>query len=216
MRKKIFMGGMGGSGSRVVQRILRDGGGYYLGEYLNGFEDFMGYDQSFVGRFNEGFFNNNWDRLHELIDVCVKGKDFWSLKHGHLMFIVPMLKEWYPDAHYLHTVRHPIDNQLNEYDTHISYGYRDRGREYSLQDKMDFYDKHNNIALDHADYYVRLEDVCFKKEETINNLLTWAGVPLEEQNMPKARCNINVPNTIGRGKQYYTQFNHSIIKRLGY
>lgn len=211
----IFVGGMGGSGTRVVQYLM-ERAGYFCGCQLNDFMDWMGPDNNFISCFDTALFKNNWQPLKDIIDDNINRYRFlpYSLKHGHFMFIIPELHKWYPESKYIHVVRHPVDNILNEYNMHVKYGnYKPYA---GLKNKLDFYEKVNSEALDHADYVIRLEDLIFDSENTIRKLMAFTDV--KEYDIMSMKSIIIVPKTIGRGKKYYSLFEkkYSIITRLGY
>ena len=212
--KKLFVGGMGGSGTRVVQMMLEIGG-YYIGSpYLNNYYDFMGVDHNFVILFDKWFFEDDDYPMKEMLNFSTTGRDSWSFKHGHLMFCIDKLKQWYPDSEYIHVVRNPIDNMLNAFDTHIKYGSGDYSREYSLEEKIDFYGRVQDEALNKADYFIRLEDLCFDTDSTVAKLFEFAELSFYD--IEEAKNVIIIPPTIGRGREFYGTIEHPIFERLGY
>ena len=216
MRNKIFVGGFGGSGTRVVQMILEKAG-FYVGE--KGFNINSGYDYGggeFAPIFDKFHFNRTKeaeDAFKKYLDVSdrlkILGKENFSLKHGHLMFCISDLKEWFPGSSFILVVRHPVDNILNKCTLHIRYGRE--GLDCPLERKLDYYERTTREALKHADFLFRLEDVVFKTAETIKRLFDFVGIA----DGPEDYIGLVVrPDTIGRGRA--VRIKNKIIRDLGY
>ena len=94
-----------------------------------------------------------------------------------------------------------------------SYGTRER-KQYSLQEKINYYGWVNEVAINQADLVIRLEDLCYYTEYIISNLMEFAEV--KEYDKEQANNIIQLPETIGRGQEFYNTVTHPIIERLGY
>lgn len=213
MRNRIFVGGFGGSGTRVVQMILEKAG-FYVGENINKFYDYG--SGEFVKIFDRFYFNRTKeteDIFKKYLDVSnrlkILNKKSFSLKHGHLMFCVSDIKKWFPGSSFILVVRHPVDNMLNEYETHIKYG--GLNSDCSLEERIDYYEKSTREALKYTDFLFRLEDVVFKTKETIKKLFDFIGI---KNNPEKYTSLIIKPDSIGRRKK--TKVKNKIISDLGY
>jgi len=213
--KKIFIGGFGGSGTRVIMSILKQGG-YYVGEpYVNVAYDYLGLlpeqvsdkKEWFVPYFDKMFFKNNQNKLKKLLTF--PNKDSWGIKHGHLMYIIDNLKEWHPDSVFIYVYRNPIDNMLNEYKTHIKYG--DLNNNSTIDNKVKYYiDKSKEFILK-SNLSIKLEDLVFDSENTIKKVLEFSQITDYDINdyLPI----IKIPKTIGRGKEFYNKID---CGELGY
>ena len=183
MIKRVFIGGYGASGTRVVSIILQKAG-YNVGKDTNIAYDYM--------------------PLLEPIDDCwyrgicslkVEEKEPYALKHGQLMLVIPQLKKDNPDSKFILVIRHPIDNILigwqfeweNTYlrdiikdkflnsteDKEISPPWKSLNK---LKRKMLAWRESHKIALEHTDYIIRLEDLCLNPIVTIKNLFSYLGI----------------------------------------
>jgi hypothetical protein len=206
--KKIFIGGWPGSGSRVTQKILQQTG-YYIGSVYNLSLDFFGID--FRDLFQQFYFDGKTKPMKEVLEEDLQGRESWSLKHSYFMWIVPLLKEWFPDSQFMLTVRNPIDNLTNRYKFHAMYG--GLKNKCNVQDKLNFYGDVMEQALPHTDLVVRLEDLCFDTNNTISRLLEFAEVDDRAENYADI---IKVPKSIGRGKKFYGYVYHPCLESLGY
>jgi len=231
-KKQIFVAGWGGSGSRVPQMILEKAG-YFVGrdDYLNQEYDLCGkpVDESItnitkstpkklecIRCFDEYFFKNNPEAYKDFLDEVLDGRDSWSLKVFHFMFFIPLLKKWYPDSKFIYTLRNPIDNMLNKYDIHHKYGGLPLNA--PIENKVKYHLYVTKMVLEDTDFIVKLEDLCFNTNETITDLLAFANV--ENNNIEEYAKLIQIPKSIGRGKEYYEKFKEmkefEYIKELGY
>jgi len=206
--KKIFIGGWPGSGSRVTQQILKQAG-YHIGSVLNRSLDFYGID--FRDLFQQFYFHGKTEPMKEVLEEDLKGRESWALKHSYFMWIVPLLKEWFPDSQFMLTVRNPVDNLTNRYKFHVMYG--GLKNKCSLQDKLNFYGDVVEQTLQSADLVIRLEDLCLDTSETISKLLDFAEV---DDRVEDYTGIIKVPKSIGRGKKFYGQVYHPCLESLGY
>ena len=134
------------------------------------------------------------------------GKKKWSLKHGQFMLIVPDLKKWYPNAKFILTVRHPVDNLLR------TTSFEKFIPSYSEIDKrLQRYSLITRSALLHTDHVVRLEDLCYKPEAAISKLFNMLNI---EDDPKKYLDIIKTPDSLGcRGD---LKLNNEIIELLGY
>lgn len=207
--KKIFIGGFGGSGSRVLQNILENCN-YNIGEPFNNYVyDYIAKNaDKFIQAFDNYYIHNQSpEDLINQIKLYTNNKDYYSLKHGHFMFIYNELREWF-GANTIYIMRNPIDNAINGYNTHLKYGNQTSTDIIKI---INWYIDETEKGMTNADYIVKLEDLCFNTEETITNFLNFAGV--EDYDMNKLKKLIKVPESIGRGKEYYNQFD---LKKIGY
>jgi hypothetical protein len=209
--KKIFIGGFGGSGSRVIQNLFWYVG-YFVGQPLiNGAFDYMGPYRNFVAVYDKFYFNGDELGLDVVLQSATMYRKTWSLKHGHLMFSIDLLKEWYPDSQFIYAMRNPVDNMLNSFDTHHKYG--GLPLDASLEEKVRYYIKISQNAIAKADYIFKLEDICNSPEKEIKRLLDFAYVPEHKYDIKDLVKTIKSPQSIGCGKEYYDKFD---LSEVGY
>jgi Sulfotransferase family len=119
MCNPLVIGGTGGSGTRVVARIVRLGG-RYMGDERNGCEDAMplarfewewGLRWLELGsspRMTEAFERAIAEHLAELDDGAP-----WGWKHPHSYLFLPFLRERFPRMRFIHVVRDGRDIALS-------------------------------------------------------------------------------------------------------
>lgn len=114
---QIFVGGYCGSGTRVIQLILKEAG-YFIGDpicpaTLDYFPIVSIKNNLILGH---GIENVDMRDAIEKIFGCWWGKhDKWSIKHPFLMLSANYLKRIFPKSKFVLVVRHGIDNILNSH-----------------------------------------------------------------------------------------------------
>tara|TARA_R110000803_G_scaffold101786_1_gene169801 strand:+ start:49 stop:672 length:624 start_codon:yes stop_codon:yes gene_type:complete len=207
MVNKIFIGGFGGVGSRLVPQILKQLD-FYVGEETDktGNWDF-GASNGFVQIFDSCFQKQNFLPLFNFIDTTLKNPTHFAIKHGHLMFIFNQLKTQHPGCKTIYIMRNPIDAALKlEYIPHFKYGKIPLN---DLEAKIQYYIDESIRACEKADLVIKYEDLCFDLENQINIIRKFTGAT--SLNLPQ--INIKPSSTIGIGKKYYNKFDMS---KLGY
>ncbi len=208
--KEIFVGGYGGSGTRIIQELLLQMG-YYVGsgtprDFYHGKVNVALDYLPLLKLINESFYKNNSNEIKELIINEVQQRNRWSIKHGQLMFMIPKIKELFPDSKFILMVRHGIDNILG-YNHSDLYGKFIDPNVLNIDDdnerEMTFWNNVYDKAIKSGkEYYkddfliVRLEDLC---NHTINSLTTILDF-LEEEvyDINKISKIIKKPESIGR------------------
>lgn len=119
MSSPLVIGGTGGSGTRVLARILRLGG-RYMGVDRNDSEDamlFAGFDWAW-GLFylQRGSTPAMAREFEETIAKHLAGRPDrvpWGWKHPHSYLLLPFLHERFPDMRFIHVVRDGRDIALS-------------------------------------------------------------------------------------------------------
>jgi len=219
-KKKIFVVGFGGSGTRVVQMILEKAGYFVGGEYLEkSTYDVLGKDgkNDMVKHFDECYFRNNCEPLKGFLQEILNGKDEWSFKFPNFTYLIPVLKEWYPDSQFIYVFRNPIDTMLNP-NHHEFRQFGNLPFDASLENKVKYHIEITKMAYEKMDYIVKFEDLCFSPNKAISDLLSFANI--EIYNVNDYIDLIKIPESIGRGKDHYERFKQmeefNFIKQLGY
>jgi hypothetical protein len=202
---KIFIGGFGGVGSRLLSEIFEKLGIYVAAEHSNEFYDYL--NTEFSVQFLKDYHKNDYTELFNLMDVHLRGKTEFAIKHGQLMFIPDELKTYYPGCRIIYMIRNPIDVALkSEYVPHILYG----GQQLDiLENKIQYYIDESIKACEKADLVIKFEDLCFNLESELTKIKQFIGKP----DLPNPDIEIKIPSSIGEGKEYYHLFN---IEALGY
>lgn len=209
--KKLFIGGFGGCGSRVIMEILKKSD-YYIGSNNNAAHDFVGRDgREFMSLFNELFFKKDYKQLKMLLHDELKDKESWAIKHGPLMFMIDLLKEWYPDSEFIYVMRNPVANMLNTFKTYNVYGGLDLTC--SLEDKVNYHIDKSLESIEKSDYVVKLEDLCLNTNDTVKKFLNFIEIDVGED-ISYYTSHIKIPKSLGRGEMYYNDFKQ--IEKLGY
>ncbi len=116
MNNLVWVGGYCGSGTRVIQMILREVG-YNIGIMNNTIES--QYDFLPLANIQGHLLLDTQvsdKKLRELISqYYFDEQEFVSIKHGFLMACLPVIFKAYPKAKYIQVVRHGIDNILNDH-----------------------------------------------------------------------------------------------------
>jgi len=209
--KKLFVGGFGGSGTRVVQMLLYQAG-YFVGQPLiNGAFDYMGPYKNFVALYDKYHFSGDEEGFDVVLKCATMYRRSWSLKHGHFMYCIDLLKDWYPDSEFIFVMRNPIDNSLNKHNTWYRYG--GLCLDATLEEKVKYYLQVCREVIPKADYTLRLENICDDPKNEIENLLNFASVPSYKYRMDEMLKLIKKPKSVGAGEKYYSKID---VSEVGY
>lgn len=206
---KIFVGGFGGVGSRFFMEIFEKLGLYIGRGFSNSMHDFGGHDgQDFLTFFNECYIHNDFTLLFKYIERNLQSYDDFAIKHGHLMYIFPQLKQYFKGSKTVYVMRNPVDNALNpNYNPQLLYGGI---TENSLDTKIQYYIDESIKASKNADLVIKYEDLCSNLESEIIKLAKFTGLtPCTVSSLPS----LNPSNNIGIGKDLYSKFD---LSQLGY
>lgn len=114
---KLFIGGYCGSGTRVIQAILKEAG-FFIGDPICP----VTYDYFPIECLKtnlilgHGIADLNMREVMEKVFAHWWGKhENWSIKHPFLMFAIPSLRTIFPESKFILVVRHGIDNILNQH-----------------------------------------------------------------------------------------------------
>ncbi len=193
-RERIFVGGFGGSGTRVVQRILQRAG-YAVGT-VNEFFDWYGMD--FVPIFDAWYFQRGRSRgLREFMETNLPEASF-SVKVGLLMYCIPELREWFPGCKFVYVFRNPWDQMSNDYHLHARYG--GLPVDAPLLEKVKYWCRVSEPAMKSADLCVNLEELVATPHAVVRRILCLAGV----EDTPGTYVDIiERPETMGRAQDFY-------------
>lgn len=230
----VFIGGTGGSGTRVVAMIAR-WAGYFMGSELNVSNDSISMVQFYkkwlpiyMKRQTKPLDKGQVDSMgNDFIQSIVKHRDGisaenrpWGVKNPPSMLLLPFLHEVFDQMRFIQIIRDGRDMAFSRNKSQISYCGKDYLEEdYSDENihvqQMAYWAKSNFEAYDFAEsnlgkryLLVRFEDVCFEPEKTCIKMSDF----LESENprLDEAVKKIHVPETIGRWKRRDPE----LVKRL--
>jgi hypothetical protein len=215
-------GATGGSGTRVVARILRHGG-MYIGVNLLPAED-----QPKLGAYSDRWINRYLDRdqhplttaesqtmteelmglLHEHCASMTDRRQPWGWKEPRSIYLLPFFHGLFPKMKFLHVIRDGRDmaysgnqNQLRKHGSALVSAGELQG-ETPLQ-SFKVWCRINQLAADYGERHmpgqylrVRFEDVCDRPLQTIDQIYRFLGLrgPIEQI----ARQEVKPPESIGR------------------
>ena len=222
---KVFIGGFGGVGSRLVSNIFEQMGHNVEKHFCNpmydwgaiphpAWEDMDTKQPYFLDKFDWCFKQNkgldgDYGEVFNYIDEWTSQDDF-TIKHGHLMYIFPQLKERYPDCKTVYVNRNPIDSALKyEYAPHFKYSSsKDDGIKDDLSIKVPWYLKYAKKAIDESDLVVDYENLCLNPHEEIEKMKKLVGSKHKFQDYSF----IKTPKTFGVGKKLYKDYDLESVK----
>lgn len=194
----IVIGATGGSGTRVVARIIQ-ACSVYIGDDLNKYEDSLRFG-AFSDRWINAFAGSSGDTelrarmtadLESVLDEHLAARDGdakWGWKEPRSIYLVPFFRDAMPSLRFLHFVRDGRDMALSKNQQQLMKhgsavlpraGWLTPDRERSI----DLWARVNTMAADFGerelgDRYkrVRFEDLCAEPTETIRSVLDFFGL----------------------------------------
>lgn len=221
-RKHIFVGGWINTGTRLICNLLNKKGYTIIDNGNNEVHDYMAYT-NFRRMFGDFYIRNHTsDAITDCIKRDTENINQWVLKHGMLMKMIPELKKQYPDSIFILCIRNPMDVFAKNHYMDPTY------KEFfgislpSLQEKYESFKSWYDVAIEHADYVVRLEDLLYDKEKTISDIYSF--LECNDELSPEILEIIGDPSaSVGVGEKILTNCNHIItnemyeyFKTLGY
>jgi hypothetical protein len=243
-QRLITIGGIGGSGTRAVIRVLRQAGAY-IGANLNRAMDNFDFQRHFmvewlrptldhwVGRGPEpdvAAANRSFGHFMEIhVGRTERDPDVVAWKHPRTIYCLPTLHRIRPDLRFIHLVRDGRDMVLS-----ANQHQRDdlgpillspQEQQLSLQVQSQLvWARGNALVADFAEremggsyLQIRFEDLCFEPARMIGEILELAGLgEVDEELMSE----VSVPRSIGRWRQQeleppVPEFDEA-LRRFGY
>jgi ribosomal protein S18 acetylase RimI-like enzyme len=203
---KIFIGGFGGTGSRVLTEIFEKFGFYVGRDTTTESLDFCRGQFPIV--FDRCWIRKNFDELISYIKLNLQNNHKFVIKHGHFMFINNILRDNFHGCKTIYIMRHPIDMAVKEqYIPHKKYGnIKDVN---NLDAKIKYYIKESIRACNDADLVIKYEDLCFDLENQLKIIRDFIGDP----NLKLPDIDIKPSKTIGKEKDLYDKYD---VSMLGY
>lgn len=242
----FVIGATGGSGTRVVARIVR-AAGMYIGNDLNRYEDALPF-ASFSDRWINEYLGSGkrpsgedrqrmGDDLLSIVDDHLSHRPeeaiCWGWKEPRSIYLLPFLNEEMPKLRFLHFLRDGRDMAFSENQQQLKKhgaavlegGSRWRRRPYR---SISLWARVNADAADYGerelgDRYlrVRFEDLCARPGETARRILDFFGLDGDAEAIGAAE--VKPPSTLARWKtkggrtvQTLERFGEPALSRFGY
>ena len=200
---KIFIGGFGGTGSRVVAEIF-EGFGFYVGREIGA--DSLDFGKgSFVQEFDASWRKKDFKRVINFVKKRLKNPDKFAIKHGHFMFINDVLRKDFPKCKTVYIMRHPIDMAVKKkYIPHNKYGNIGIN---DLDGKIKYYINESIKSCKEADLVIKYEDLCFDLENQLKIIRDFIG----DLNLDLPKINIKPSKSIGQQTELYDKYDTSML-----
>ena len=242
----LVIGGLGGSGTRAVTRVIGRTG-RFMGAGLPESEDAMEMD-GFAVKWAVPYTNARLSgrpmpeaaaMLREFRDGLVRhrapiaGTDTpWGFKNPQNIHFLPFLIEQLPGLRFIHVIRDGRDLAFGGFPRpRITEAYvgTDMAAEPDPVRMIAYWDRANRLAADTGeselgpDYLVvRLEDLCLRSESTIRAMLEFVGRPSPEL-VQEAVAEVSTPDGLGRWQsqdgpllEEVTTVGAEALRRFGY
>lgn len=230
----ILIGGVGGSGTRLVARILGDIG-LPMGGPLNNELDALPFEmvcEAFTTPVLEQTGSPNYSL--EVIDPALRSRvlralelaaathvealsatGIWVAKSPRLLHFMPFLAVAFPGARFVHVVRDGRDMALslnqNQPRKHFRAMFRDTGPEDPATRAMRFWSHANvhaaafgKLTMGYVYQTVRYEDLCAAPETAIRTLLAQLGLTINAAALSRLAGRVKPSPTQGRWRELDT------------
>jgi hypothetical protein len=212
------VGATGGSGTRVVARVLA-GAGMFIGKRLNKSDDavdFGRYSDDWINRYLTDPSNGTLKEMEAALDDLIAQhladrkpkQQLWGWKEPRSIYLLPFLHETMPQLRFLHVVRDGRDMAFSENQQQptkhgeAALGPRDEGPERSIelwaqvnQQAADFGEQ----TLGPAYSRIRFEDLCADPEPTVEQILAFFGLDADARKLAKKE--VKPPGSLGRWRK---------------
>jgi len=239
------IGATGGSGTRVVARIVREAG-LFTGVRLNEYEDaldFGEYSDRWIDRYlragrvpSPSLASEMLADLREVVErhcaAMPAGTARWGWKEPRSIYLLPFLREAMPSLRFLHFVRDGRDMALSENQNQLKkhgaavlagerVGWRRPVRSIALWSRVNTWAADwGERELGAAYLRVRFEDLCAQPAATIAAILEFFSL---EGDAEAAAGLVRPPATLGRWRERKPSFvarlegaGRAGLERLGY
>ncbi len=224
MKSPLVIGAMGGSGTRVIARIVKHAS-YFMGTNLNTSEDAMDFVE-FYDRwidcflrpenhtFDDTYINNHMEK--EFADCVANHRAMipnqdrsWGWKEPRSIYLLPFIHKLFPGMKFIHVIRDgrdmafsPNQNQLKKHGEAVL-----DSKYESLSEPVKtaiLWDKINLMAAEYGEVKmrgqylrIRFEDLCHETGMTVKLIFDFLGVD-KQANMNTALQEVQPPESIGR------------------
>jgi hypothetical protein len=230
----LVIGATGGSGTRVVTRIVRRAG-FFMGTHVNASEDALSFPPIYDRWINlcwQGSLPEAQERemTYEfqqcLADHLASMPDKtrpWGFKNPRTIYLLPFLHRQFPDMKFIHLVRDGRDMALSKNQNQLQkHGHAILGDEFAERSEpirsIALWSRVNNQAAalggqNLRDNYllVRFEDLCTRSEQTVQRILDFVGYTNAEL-IGEAVAEISPPESLGRWKKQDVRLQYELCK----
>ncbi|PGB03769.1 sulfotransferase [Bacillus toyonensis] len=235
----IVIGGVGGSGTRVIAEILKTMG-YYLGDSDNYTNDNLDFFHLFGDPdwFKQNY-KNNKDNIgrrlkifenHMLMSFEQNKYIGWGWKNPSSHIYIEFLYQYFTKIKYIHVIRHGLDmvystnqNQFfkwgNLYDLDLSlnqerlrlqYWYKSNKKTIKLGKKL----LKQNFLI------INFDKLCIDPQKEINNLINFLNLNKSNYKIQQLINLVHSPHTLNRYKNFdlniFTETDFNLVKELGF
>ncbi|BCB06062.1 sulfotransferase family protein [Bacillus sp. KH172YL63] len=240
----VVIGGVGGSGTRVVTEIVKQLG-YFMGDDTNFANDNILFAHYFFkqewykefARIEEASFYQSLIEFEdaEMKSVADASESYigWGWKNPPTHIYLDYLSHHFPHLKYILVIRNGLDmaysanqNQLHHLGSFFSVSLPD---DESLHPKasLEYWIKANERAiqigrslLGKRFYILRYEELCENPEKEITKLIKFLGTSHRKDSIAELASLISTPETIGRYKQQdlsiFSKKDLTAVRRLGF
>jgi hypothetical protein len=192
----VFIGGFENTGTRLIIKYLLDNN--YTTIKVNSTLDYLGL--KFLDLFDEYWKTKNINNLLNQITSDIKNNSNKNIviKHGHLCFLFPYLKTYFPNAYFILCIRNPLDILIKTSHNYKRY-HNLNPHEETIENKLECLKLwYSPIIINKSDIIIRLEDVVYNNTITIQNLF-------KKLNITNGVINnyIKIPESINKGSKIY-------------
>jgi hypothetical protein len=192
----VVIGGTGGSGTRLVARLLREMG-LALGSHVNPAEDALAFVPVYDRYVNAYLQNGTVDEpqfeadllraIHAHLDPA--GLRVWGWKNPRSIYLLPLLDRLVPGLRFVHVIRHGLDMALSSNQNQLMFhgdaaiGAESRDLPAETRAAL-LWQRVNEAAADHGSampgryFLVRYEDVCAEPGRTLSPIGAALGLAL--------------------------------------
>jgi len=214
----LFIGGTGGSGTRLVSLFCKKAG-YYIGNNTNKSLDSM-HLEPFYRNYTQTYLSGDGDQneMKELLASCVDlhiGDDtnpMCSVKNPRSLLILPLIHSVYPDMKFIHVVRSGLSMSFSGNRRHVIrygrffvQGTGIDGESWSPELAMRVWSETNMEAYRYgtkhlgSNYFVvKYEDLCVEKVSVYEQLVEFLECP--NSAIPSMTRKVKIPETWKRGR----------------
>ncbi|PGZ96166.1 hypothetical protein COE51_18130 [Bacillus pseudomycoides] len=238
----VAIGGVGGSGTRVVAELLKSLG-YYLGPLNKSTNDNAEFFRLFGQPewFKMNYRNNEqaiFERLKTFEEHMLKSLDFnhsnyigWGWKNPSTHIYIEFLNKYFKKIKYIHVIRHGLEmvyssnqNQLfNWGDLYNIKPSSKRDQKASLQYWFASNERAIRLGQDlfsHNFLLINFNDLCANPQKEISRLIKFLELDESDTNIDQLTKLIHPPKSLERYKHYdlsiFTEADFDLIRKLGF
>lgn len=242
LKGPVVVGGVGGSGTRVVAEVLK-ALGFYMGN-LNTAND----NKQFATLFRRPKWfkrqaKQNAQAIYQALQTFEQEMDIarldrssyvgWGWKNPVTHIYLPYLNNYFPELKYIHVIRHGLDMAFSGNKKQLQLW----GKLYNVNAPktkddaparaLDYWITSNNKAIQRGNkllgerfLIVKYDDLCHNPERVIKEIVAFVEVDRPRVNIEKLCKLVKAPNSIGRYKQHdlrvIEQRQIDAVRKLGF